>query len=370
VSWPHATLGELCRPKQWPILSKADMTDAGFPVYGANGQIGFSKTYTHETPTLLIGCRGSCGTVHVSVPKAYANGNAMALDALDTGRVDLRFLRAFLEKRGFSDVISGSSQPQITGQNIVRIEIPLPPLDEQRRIAAILDQADDLRRKRREALSQLGTLELSVLAKALDGDGSNAWPTLHVGELCTVKGGKRLPKGDDYSPVPTPYRYIRVSDIEDGEVNQSGLRFLKPSTQRQIGRYTVAEGDIIISIAGTIGAIAEVPASLAGANLTENAAKLCPIESGKYVPAFLAQLLRQAAVQKQIVAKTGQVTIGKLALFRIEQIEVSVPPIPVQRLVVDRIKGLRGQRSLNALHLSHLDTLFASLQHRAFNGEL
>jgi hypothetical protein len=84
--WPVVALGDVCKPKQWPTLSKADMEEDGYPIFGANGQIGFSSTYTHETPTLLVGCRGSCGTIHITPPQAYANGNAMALDSLDARR--------------------------------------------------------------------------------------------------------------------------------------------------------------------------------------------------------------------------------------------------------------------------------------------
>ncbi len=118
------------------------MTENGYPVvYGANGKIGFYSSYTHQKPTLLIGCSGSCGSVHRTEPYSYANGNAMALDDLNQDRADIRYLYHLFLRRGFRDVITGTSQPQIIQQHIRGVEISLPPLEEQRRIAAILDKA-------------------------------------------------------------------------------------------------------------------------------------------------------------------------------------------------------------------------------------
>src|SRR5690606_10560429 len=128
------------------------LLDDGYPVYGANGKIGFHSEFTHEHPTLMIACRGTCGNVHISEPRTYINGNAMALDALDRSRVDIKSLYYYLGERGFKDVISGTAQPQITGQGLTKVEIPLPPLPEQKRIADILDKADAIRRKRQQAI--------------------------------------------------------------------------------------------------------------------------------------------------------------------------------------------------------------------------
>lgn len=80
MRFENVPLLSLCQPKQWPTLSGKQMQPDGFPVYGANGPIGFSDRYTHLGPVLLAGCRGSCGTLHITPPKSYANGNAMAFD--------------------------------------------------------------------------------------------------------------------------------------------------------------------------------------------------------------------------------------------------------------------------------------------------
>ena len=135
--WAKANLLALCQPKQWKVISTAELTEAGYVVYGANGKIGFYSTYTHEHPTLMITCRGAtCGNLHVSEPRSYINGNAMALDNLAEQATSIGYLRYALLARGLTDAITGTAQPQITRQSLSDITIKLAPLAEQTRIAA------------------------------------------------------------------------------------------------------------------------------------------------------------------------------------------------------------------------------------------
>jgi type I restriction enzyme S subunit len=252
------------------------------------------------------------------------------------------------------------------------VTVHLPPLPEQRRIAAILDKADALRAKRRAALAQLDTLTQSIFLDMFGDPATNpkGWPVVSIADICEVKGGKRLPKGEEYSSIPTPFRYIRVVDLKAGRVDESALVYLKPATQAEIARYVVNAGDVIISIAGSIGLVAPVPRSLDGVNLTENAAKIVPRSSGCYEAECLARYLETDHAQGQIGSHIGQVTIGKLALFRIEKLRVPLPPIEVQREFVCRAAEVEAHRTVQREACSRLDELFASLQHRAFRGEL
>jgi len=255
---------------------------------------------------------------------------------------------------------------------LLTLQIPLPPLNEQRRIAAILDQAETLRTQRRTALALLDSLTQSLFLDMFGDPAINqkGWEVKTIEELCEVKGGKRLPKGAEYSPTPTPHRYIRVTNLSNGQVDQSQLLYLTPEIQKSIGRYIVNTGDVIISIAGSIGLVAPVPASLDGANLTENAAKLVQRRDGNYLPDFLAFMLGTKAIQDQIQSHVGQVTIGKLALFRIEKLTIPLPPLPLQQTFATRIVSIEALKATHRRALAALDALFASLQQRAFAGAL
>jgi len=130
--WQVVALTDVCSPKQWPTISTSDLTPSGFPVYGANGHIGFYSDFNHEHSTVLITCRGAtCGTINVSPPRCYVTGNAMSLDDPDPKRICIAYLEHVLRARGLADAISGTAQPQITRQGLLPVRFPLPPIDLQ-----------------------------------------------------------------------------------------------------------------------------------------------------------------------------------------------------------------------------------------------
>ena len=133
-------LFEICNPKQWKTISIDNLDkNAKYPVYGANGVIGYYFEYNHEKPTLCITCRGATsGELNISTSYSYINGNTMALDDLDETKVDINFLYYYLKKRGFKDIISGSAQPQITRISLKKISIPLYTLSFQKKVASNL----------------------------------------------------------------------------------------------------------------------------------------------------------------------------------------------------------------------------------------
>ena len=123
--------------KQWRTISKKDLLNHGYPVYGANGIIGFYDKFNHDKPTLMIGCRGTCGEIHISKGKCYINGNAMCLDNLSTD-FDINYVRFFLEHYDFSKIITGTAQPQITQEGLEKVFIDKIPLNNQIKISSML----------------------------------------------------------------------------------------------------------------------------------------------------------------------------------------------------------------------------------------
>jgi type I restriction enzyme S subunit len=282
------------------------------------------------------------------------------------------FFRTREYRHRVSALAAGANINNLRNEHLDDFKIPLLPLPEQQRIAKILDKADALRAMRRAARAQLDTLTQSTFLDMFGDPATNpkGWPVVSIADICEVKGGKRLPKGEEYSSVPTAFRYIRVIDLKGGCVDESALVYLKPEIQAEIARYVVSAGDVIISIAGSIGLVAAVPQSLDGVNLTENAAKLVQRQPGQYEAEYLARFLESDHAQAQIGSHVGQVTIGKLALFRIEKIKVPLPPIEVQREFVRRVVAIGARAAAQRAAASRSDELFASLQYYAFRGEL
>lgn len=168
----------------------------------------------------------------------------------------------------------------------------------------------------------------------------------HLGELVTVKGGRRLPKGDKYARNPTQYPYLRVRDFASGTISEKDLRYLSEETHFKISQYTISHEDIYISIAGSIGIAGIVPKHLCGANLTENAAKLVIKDKSKLEQSYLVYYLNTLG-QHQIKKQVKTTSQPKLALFRIEQLKIPLPSLTQQRRIVailDKADRIRRQR--------------------------
>jgi restriction endonuclease S subunit len=165
-------LVDICNPKQWPTISSKQLKEAGYPVFGANGLIGYYDTFNHQAPTVLVTCRGAtCGTVNVSPPNCYVTGNSMAMDNPDPALITTEYLAWVLRLRSMHDVISGSAQPQITRQGLEAVTIPVPPIDAQKDFAVelrALARVDDISR-----FSEVSLFEVSnCLAGQLLGSSS------------------------------------------------------------------------------------------------------------------------------------------------------------------------------------------------------
>jgi type I restriction enzyme S subunit len=163
---------------------------------------------------------------------------------------------------------------------------------------------------------------------------SKNWPVVTIGDIAKVKGGKRLPLGQTVQDAKTAHPYIRVTDFHGGVLDTTNVKYITDETFERVRRYTITSDDVFISIAGTIGLIGIVPVEFSGSNLTENAAKLTDIDKS-VDHRFLAYYLQGPPGQAQIQSKTVGTSQPKLALFRIGEIEVALPPLPTQRKIAD-----------------------------------
>lgn len=168
--WVKVRLGDVCEIYQPETISKEEMCSNGaFPVFGANGKIGYYDRYNHEEPEVLVCCRGAtCGTVNMSEPCSWITGNAMVVHPKDE-RLNQSFLY-YLLMGGVSlhKCITGSAQPQITKANLTPVKIPLPPLHEQQEIVdflTTLDQKLDIHRRKRACLENIFRLFLPNLTR-------------------------------------------------------------------------------------------------------------------------------------------------------------------------------------------------------------
>ena len=140
-NWAQCKLDTICSVYQPKTISTKELVEDGrYAVYGANGEIGRYNKYNHTDSEVLITCRGAtCGRINVSRPFSWINGNAMVVHP-HSNNLRKDFLYYYLTSINFAPYISGSAQPQITRVSLQPLELPLPPLAEQGRIVAKIEE--------------------------------------------------------------------------------------------------------------------------------------------------------------------------------------------------------------------------------------
>lgn len=164
-----------------------------------------------------------------------------------------------------------------------------------------------------------------------------SWRLVPIRDFALVRGGKRLPAGSTFASSETPWAYIQVTNMKHGTIVRDGMRFIDATTRAMIEPYIIEKEDIYITIAGTIGQVGTVPGEYDGMNLTENAARIVFRGINRK---YLLLALQSSYLQQQFVDKTNQLAQPKLALSRICDALVPIPPLPQQNRIVDRVEHL------------------------------
>ncbi|WP_460067091.1 MULTISPECIES: restriction endonuclease subunit S [unclassified Pseudomonas] len=163
------------------------------------------------------------------------------------------------------------------------------------------------------------------------------WEWVRLGSLSQIKGGKRLPAGATFAPEITPHVYIQVTNMKGGTIIDQSLKYIDEVTQGAIKQYTISKDDLYITIAGTIGDVGMVPDHFDGMNLTENAAK---IVFQKIDRRWLQRTLNSQFAQRQFSDSTNQLAQPKLALHRIADSILPLPPLAEQHRIVAKVDEL------------------------------
>ena len=163
------------------------------------------------------------------------------------------------------------------------------------------------------------------------------WKWVRLGNIVSVFGGKRIPAGRKLTKTNTGHIYIRVSDMKNDYVMNDDLMYVPEDIFPSISRYIIYSEDIYITVAGTIGRIGRIPPELDGANLTENADRLVFQLVDQL---WLMQCLKSIVVQSQIIEATTKVGQPKLAIRRIQDMVIPLPPLAEQHRIIARLNEL------------------------------
>ena len=325
-------LGEICKPKQWKTLTGKELISNGkYPVYGANGIIGYYNEYNHEKETLLIGCRGTCGALNICVNKSYVNGNAMALDNLRED-IDVKFLYYALMGRGLKDIISGAVQPQIIRSDLEKIEVLIGTKAEQKDIIEKFDAIESVISLRRKELEKLDEL-IKARFVELFGDpvtNERGWDTKPLEEACysIVDCPHSTPS---YTTDDTEFMCIRTSIVKKNQILWDEIEYIPEEEYvKRIQRKKPEKGDVIYTREGAILGIAAVIDRDCDVALGQRLMLLSP-DQKQCMPEFLSMAMNcdsflNNALKGMSGSASPHINVGDIRVFN-----MIMPPIELQK---------------------------------------
>lgn len=269
----------------------------------------------------------------------------------------------------------GGSLLRARPAHVAKIKVPLPPLNEQRRIAAILDKADELRAKRREALAHLDTLTHSIFHIMFGDPAVNpmGYERKPLVELCRATDDIRCgPFGTQLNKREFRSSGVPLWGIKN--VNRHfdlpTLEFLDEATANRLTSYSILPGDIVMTRKGTVGNCAVYPDTFPRGIMHSDLLRL-RLDKQRANSKFISDQLHSSRdVAHQVALISGGAIMAGINVSKLKAIEVVVPPLNCQGEYARRVAAVERLKEHHRAQLTELDTLFASLQHRAFKGEL
>lgn len=391
--WRTVAIGDIVKVIGGFAFKSSDFEENGYPVIRISNlavdsvnlsncaripknKLGKGSRFKLEPGDILIAMSGATTGKLGFVPDDlsedwYLNQRVGAFRIPHGSAIDQAYFRLLLCTEFYQshvwNLAAGAAQPNISGKQLESAIIPLPPLAEQKRIAAILDAADALRVKRRETLAQLDTLLQSAFLDMFGDPVTNpmGWEVVSVGgEVHFLTSGSR---GWAKYYADDGNIFIRIQNLKNGRLDLGDIAYVEAPESAEAKRTKVEPGDVLLSITADLGRTAVVPLGIGKAHINQHLAILRFINMN---PVFVSFQLASNGGQSQFSRLNREGVKAGLNFNDVKSIQLTKPPLDLQHRFAIIVESAEKQKTRQRTHLAELDTLFTSLQSRAFNGEL
>lgn len=285
--------------------------------------------------------------------------------------IDSKFLSYFWQNFKTSNLIQDPAYPSISLEAVENVAIELPNPDEQKRIAAILDKADRLRRQRRFAQTLSDSFLQSIFIKMFGDPVSNPinWETNNIGKYTSLVSSGSTPLGGETVYKKSGVRFIRSQNVLMNDFDFSDIAFIDEETHKSMKRTHVKKDDVLINITGaSIGRITVYKEEII-ANVNQHVC-IIRLKEKTVLPSFLARQLSMPFYQKTVIASQSGATRQAFNFEQIKDFNIIIPPLPSQEKFVEIVKKFERVRRQQREAARQAEHLFQTLLYRAFRGEL
>lgn len=367
-NWTYKKLGEVCEIYQPQTISTEMLVpDGEYRVYGANGIIGRYDKYNHAESEVLLTCRGAtCGSINVSAPYSWINGNAMVIHPIDDSVFCSRSFLVYLMKSiDYSLVITGAAQPQITRQKLSPVKIAIPPIETQSRIVSELDLLQSIIDKQQTQLKELDNLAQSIFYDMFGDPVENekGWEVKKLGEVCDVVSGYAFPS-PDFS-ANNPIKVIKITNVGVGEFvfDDSAL----PEKYSNLTAFMANYGDIAIALTRTIISTglkrAIVPLEYNNALVNQRVAIL---KCSSIEPSILYYYLGAEYVRNYVLEHATAILQPNLSVTDLRKMPIFLPSLSLQQSFAAKIESIEKQKTAISKSIAETEKLFGYTMDKYF----
>ena len=299
-----------------------------------------------------------------------------------TKLIDPSFLFAFVKTQYFIDTISeqvrGMLYPAVTDSQVRNVNLTLPPLPEQERIAVkiqeLMQEVERARTACEKQLEAAKALHSAYLGEVFESEESKKWERKKLSEVCEIVSKGTTPTTYGHSFVSSGVPFLRAEDITGGPVDFSSVTFhITKKTHDFLARSKLYPGDLLVTIAGTLGRVGYVPDAAPEANCNQ-AVAFARVDPTKAYVKFLCYVLQVQEILAPFTELKAGGTIQNLNLEQVRRIKIPLPDLSTQWHIVDELKEKMPQvenlRSAIQNQQSALNALPQSILKKAFRGEL
>ena len=350
------------------IIRIQNLTDPSKPFNRTTRQV--KDTVRVRPGDLLVSWSATLGVFEWTDPEDAVLNQHIFRVIPDYSKVDASYLKRVLEASiaEMERHVHGATMKHINRKEFLGTQIPLPPLEEQRRIAAVLDAADELRAKRRQALAKLDTLTQAIFINMFGDPLQNdfGWKTEPLEDVSVgiFDCPHSTPKWTDSGLI-----CLRTPNLGNGTWDWTDTRFVSEQTFDERSRRAQLEpGDIVLSREGTVGIAAVVDEGMRLC-MGQRLVQVRP-DDESVSPRFLLDVLLFLLQPDRIAHVMAGSTAKHLNVKELRQLKIILPTPGDQDRYAARVSSLSERRGQMVRSLCRFDDLFASLQQRAFRGEL
>lgn len=374
AGWQVKKLGEVIKLEYGKPLDPADrVSDGEFPVYGANGEKDRTSRYYYDKPSIVVGRKGSAGELNLTEEKFWPL-DVTYFVTHDESKTDLRFIFYVLKILNLPSLAKGV-KPGINRNEVYSLCIPVPPLPEQQRIVAILDEAFDgiaaAKANAEQNLKNARALFDSYLQSVFTQRGEG-WVEKKLGDVC---GFVRGPFGGSLKKEIFVEDGFAVYEQAHAIYDQfcEHRYFINEEKFVEMKRFELHPGHLIMSCSGTMGKVAIAPVGIKRGIINQALLILSPEKN--LLNTFLKYWMESKDFQDRLREYAGGAAIQNVASVKIlKEIAIPVPAVIEQRSIVARLDALSSEtqqlESIYKQKIAALDELKQSLLQKAFAGEL